>query len=625
MSLEHVVHPGAHYLFRLASISRIGRPKGLWSFRAKHPKTFFFISFSKKRHPKRSLSCSPPFCFSILRHARVPSLVSRTMDALRRRAEAGDIEAMSDLGARYAMGGEGLKQDYAGARRWFLKSAEAGSGLAKLNLAECYRDGRGCDVDQGKAVELYKEVASTPTDNVACDAMELLGEAYFTGECGVPVDQETAAKWFRKGAEAGSINCAYRRGVCLATGTGVNRDLQAAVTAFRVAADSGHPGASLDLGHCLMRGLGVEIDRKKATRQYTNAADKGHPEAMFHLGMAHLQGRGAVQNKRLAAKWLLQAAHKGHPEAMHEYAGLVANGAPPGVPKKVQDAVTWYAAAAEAGVAESAAALGSAHFSGVEGYIERDLEEALKWFELAKLLGMEEADGALERTKTEIENEVNQLKKLKAHDVEWSTFLEKVKGLDLTHEETRNTTDNTVGILNATCVPFPDEAVIAALKMVETKPSEIFWTRWGNFGKKFKAFFAPGELEQVKERINEIGTQFPKPKTAVGKSTLRQPKPSSGDSADEKATQAKPPPMPVRKSRPQPRNETMSRPAAATLRPVNKPPKLPAEVDKSLATKPKEIIKAPREGGSGKSKKPIDALKLHPDSPYAATARRPKM
>ena len=118
------------------------------------------------------------------------------MDALRLAAEAGDAEAMSDLGATYAVGSEGLPRDDAEAFRWFTRSAEAGSSLAKLNLAGCYRDGRGCDVDDARAMALYVEAASNPSDPAACDAMERVGEAYRTGTCGVAVDHAEAARWF---------------------------------------------------------------------------------------------------------------------------------------------------------------------------------------------------------------------------------------------------------------------------------------------------------------------------------------------------------------------------------------------------------------------------------------------
>jgi hypothetical protein len=74
-----------------------------------------------------------------------------------------------------------------------------------------------------------------------------------------------------------------------------------------------------------------------------------------------------------------------------------------------------------------------------------------------------------------------------------------------------------------------------------------------------------------------------------------------------------------RKPRLQPRAETMSRPAAA---PMNRR----ATVSRTEPPPPKPAVevKAPSQGGSGKSKKPKDATASHPDSPYAAPVARRK-
>ena len=69
------------------------------------------------------------------------------MDALRAAAEAGDPRAMSDLGATYAVGGEGIEQSWEEAFRWFTAAARGGFPLANVNLAACYREGNGCAKD----------------------------------------------------------------------------------------------------------------------------------------------------------------------------------------------------------------------------------------------------------------------------------------------------------------------------------------------------------------------------------------------------------------------------------------------------------------------------------------------
>jgi TPR repeat protein len=535
------------------------------------------------------------------------------MDALRLAAEAGDAEAMSDLGATYAVGSEGLPQDDPEAFRWFTRSAEAGSSLAKLNLAGCYRDGRGCDVDDARAMALYVEAASNPSDPAACDAMERVGEAYRTGTCGVAVDHAEAARWYRRGAEAGSVECAYRRGVCLATGEGVEVNVQNAAEAFRVAAASGHAGAALDYGHCLMRGIGVAVDKKRACRLYAAAADAGHAEAMFHLGMAHLQGRGATQQERLAAKWLLAAAEAGHPQAMLEYARMAATGAPPGFAKDVNAATSWYARAADAGVAEAAAALGAAHCAGIEGHVARDLNESKSWFELALRLGMPEAESALAQVAVETEKDKKRRDALDAHDAAWRLFTE-------TCSEHRTNPEIFGSLLTCSSVPVPDEETLDAL--VEAGRADETRERWRDFAKTFGAAFAPGEAEAAARRLAAAASRFPKPPVSSSRAALV--------SEAKRATAFSPVPEPVarahvaRKPRPQPRAETVSRPAAAEMSSRASRAAVRDDAAKPAPKPPVVPVKAPSQGGSGRSKKPKDAIASHPDSPYAAPVARRK-
>ena len=73
-----------------------------------------------------------------------------TLDSLRKYAAQGDPVAQFSLGARYAQG-DGVKQDYAEAVRWFSKAAEQGHVVAQATLGAYYWAGRGVQQDLGKA------------------------------------------------------------------------------------------------------------------------------------------------------------------------------------------------------------------------------------------------------------------------------------------------------------------------------------------------------------------------------------------------------------------------------------------------------------------------------------------
>src|SRR5215204_1684155 len=69
-----------------------------------------------------------------------PAAVSETakpidIDSVRTKAESGDAQAQADLGRAYSKG-EGVKQSYSEAAKWYLKSAEQGNAIAQNALGE---------------------------------------------------------------------------------------------------------------------------------------------------------------------------------------------------------------------------------------------------------------------------------------------------------------------------------------------------------------------------------------------------------------------------------------------------------------------------------------------------------
>jgi putative methionine-R-sulfoxide reductase with GAF domain len=73
-----------------------------------------------------------------------------TLESLRRYATQGDPVAQFALGARYAQG-DGVKQDYPEAVRWFTKAAEQGHVVSQATLGAYYWAGRGVQQDLNRA------------------------------------------------------------------------------------------------------------------------------------------------------------------------------------------------------------------------------------------------------------------------------------------------------------------------------------------------------------------------------------------------------------------------------------------------------------------------------------------
>ena len=73
-------------------------------------------------------------------------------------AEAGDAELQFSLGVMYEHG-EGVRQDYAEAARWYRKAAEQGQAEAQYNLCMMYYVGQGVNQDHEQAMEWCRSSA----------------------------------------------------------------------------------------------------------------------------------------------------------------------------------------------------------------------------------------------------------------------------------------------------------------------------------------------------------------------------------------------------------------------------------------------------------------------------------
>ena len=112
------------------------------------------------------------------------------VDPIRQKAEQGDASAQLNLGALYYTG-KGGPQDYAQARKWFLKAAEQGHSDAQFLVGAMYEKGEGGPQDYAQARNWYLKAA----EQGHSDAQYNLGALYYTGQ-GVPQDYVTAHLWF---------------------------------------------------------------------------------------------------------------------------------------------------------------------------------------------------------------------------------------------------------------------------------------------------------------------------------------------------------------------------------------------------------------------------------------------
>ena len=102
-----------------------------------------------------------PFC-----RTPAPTLDKEIIRRINKRVEAGDIEAIYNMGCYYNQGDYGFPQDYDKALELWQRAGELGHAAAYHNIGCAYDLGRGVKVDNKKANHYY-ELAATKGDAAA--------------------------------------------------------------------------------------------------------------------------------------------------------------------------------------------------------------------------------------------------------------------------------------------------------------------------------------------------------------------------------------------------------------------------------------------------------------------------
>jgi TPR repeat protein len=190
-------------------------------------------------------------------------------EAVRERAEAGDLRAMRALAEAYYLGRGGLAQDFAEAARWYRKLAARGEAGAQTTLGLMYARGWGVAPDLAEARRWWSLAAAQNDPG----AQHNLGMVYLQGE-GVARDPPQALHWFRRAAERGHVAAQRILGLMYFDGEGTARDVDAGLTWLTIAAENGEEGAQKALQ--LIAGKVSEQQRSDAR---TRALEwiKAHP------------------------------------------------------------------------------------------------------------------------------------------------------------------------------------------------------------------------------------------------------------------------------------------------------------------------------------------------------------
>ena len=98
------------------------------------------------------------FAFGLCSPVFADSAPNPDLDALRAKAEQGDVAAQNQLGAIYS-DGTGVPRDDAEALKWYRKAAEQGDAAAQSSLGFIYENGLGTPRDDAELVKWYRKAA----------------------------------------------------------------------------------------------------------------------------------------------------------------------------------------------------------------------------------------------------------------------------------------------------------------------------------------------------------------------------------------------------------------------------------------------------------------------------------
>lgn len=312
----------------------------------------------------------------------------------RQAAGAGSAAAAFNLGLCYE-NGEGVRQDYQKALRWYTKGAELGHVRAQCSAGVLCENGGEGEFEPRPEEAFSWYLKSAEQGNAR--AQLLLASVYRRG-FGCEQDPVAAVHWYTASAEQGYAQAQYELGLWyLERARDLNAEMQSemltrARTWLEKAAEQGVEKARKMLADLIrMQGGGKERfveaveaekagDHQKARELYEQCAEEGIAEATAALGQYYEKGEGDVSvDPQKALEWYTKAAEQGSTRAML-FLGM-ANETGMCTEKDLPKAISYYEKAAEAGNARAMILLGVAYEEGKT--VEKNMETAMEWYRKA--------------------------------------------------------------------------------------------------------------------------------------------------------------------------------------------------------------------------------------------------
>ena len=171
-----------------------------------------------------------------------------------------------------------------------MNSAQEQEKKGEASLAELLNEAaRLCaKADYSQAFGIYRQLAEAGH----AESQVFLGWMFAEGQ-GIQASQEDAARWFKQGAELGSVKGAFYLGRLLSR----EKKYADAVSWYRQSASAGYPPSQFRLGISYLRGQGVPEDFTLACRYLEAAKANGHLFARRELALLDIHGHRGVTRR----------------------------------------------------------------------------------------------------------------------------------------------------------------------------------------------------------------------------------------------------------------------------------------------------------------------------------------
>lgn len=223
------------------------------------------------------------------------------MTWLRRAAEAGHLQAQTDLAGIYLSGGRDgkVKPDYAEAFKWFTAAAEQGSKEAHLFLGMLCFDGNGTAKDESAAVAHWRVAA----DADIAEAQFRLGRVLARRPDSSEEGRSLLRRAVREGQRGGVPQAATALGAIYMKGAQVPADPQEAARWYERGAMGGDPFAQLVYAQMLLLGDPVPRDEQRGMAMLRMAAGQDYPQAIALLVNLLRNAPDAPAHEKEAEAW----------------------------------------------------------------------------------------------------------------------------------------------------------------------------------------------------------------------------------------------------------------------------------------------------------------------------------